>query len=231
MIGADCDFQPGVVAIITGDLVRYGQAIRSIDNVVVPAGSNEHWEMGSNVAGSLNKAIALMVSRPEFQWIWLMGDDHVFPQDIVLKLLARGVDCIVPLCLNRFPPFDPTIIKGDGANRAIRRLESLPDGGLYELADDETCGDAGMLLSRRVIEALEPPWYNRTRSGSVGVDDQVFVQRVKEAGFKVHVDLDNVIGHMSPFVMLPYRKPEGWQVRLLCGSRHAADLIPQRVEP
>lgn len=226
MIGADCEFPPGVVAVITGDLLRYAQAAQSIEDLVAPAGSHQQRERGANVAGSINQAINVMMSDERFQWIWLMGDDHVFPPDILFRLLARNVDCVVPMCLNRFPPFDPTIIDQD--THQIKFIGDMPDGGLYQLAENENCGDAGMLIRRQVIEKLGAPWYDRTRSGSLGVDDQVFVQRIKRAGFAVHMDCDNVIGHMSPFTMLPYRRDGKWHVRLLCGSKHAADLIPQR---
>lgn len=213
-----------MVAVITGDLVRYGQAMRSVANLHAPGGSHEFWKMANNVATSINEAFQATLANPDFEWCWLMGDDHTFVNGSLLSLLDRNVDAIIPLCLNRFPPFDPTIIK-DGK---IKRLEDLPPEGLYELQEGETCGDAGLLIRRHVLEAIGAPWYDRLRSGSLGVDDQCFVERVKKAGFKVHVDLDNRIGHMSPFIMVPIRKKDRWEVRLICGGQHAADIVAKR---
>lgn len=215
-----------MVAIITGDLVRYAHAMRSIENLHAPDRSCEFWKMANNVANSINEAFTATLANPLYQWCWLMGDDHVFPDSVLLSLLDRDVDVVVSLCLNRFPPFDPTIIK----DRRAKHIEDLPSSGLYELGEGETTGDAGLLIRRRVLEEIEAPWYDRLRSGALGVDDQCFVDRVKRAGFKVHVDLDNPIGHMSPFIMLPIRKQSGWEVRLICGGQHAADLIPKRPE-
>ena len=225
MIGVQSQHKPGVAAIITGDLARYGQAMRSIGNVQVPGGSHEHWRMGNNVAESINDAFRATMAG-DYGWCWLMGDDHQFQHDVVLKLLDRDVDVVIPLCLNRFPPFDPTIMVSGG----LKRIEDLPADGLYELADGETCGDAGMLVRRHVLEAIGEPWYDRLRSGSLGVDDQCFVARVKSAGFKVHVDLDVRIGHMTPVTVLPIRKGDKWEIRVICGGKLAADLIPQRIE-
>src|SRR5690606_20125817 len=110
-----------------------------------------------------------------------------------------------------------TIIKGG----QTLFLENLPAEGLYELGEGETCGDAGMLVRRTVLERIGAPWYDRLRSGSLGVDDQCFVARVKEAGFSVKVDLDNRIGHMTPFTLVPIRKGDRWEVRMISGGKHA----------
>jgi len=182
--------------------------------------------MAGNVANSINEAFTATLADPKYEWCWLMGDDHTFPHDVLLNLLNRDVDVVAAMCLNRFPPFDPVILK-DGK---IKPLEDLPGEGLYELQDGETCGDAGLLILRHVLEAIEPPWYERLRFGSLGVDDQVFVDRVKRAGFKIHTDLDNRLGHMTPFTLLPIRKGDKWEVRLICGGKLAADLIPKRVQ-
>ena len=217
-----------MVAIITGDLTRYTPAMRSITQLAVPANTCEYWQSGSNVADNINTTLEATLAHEMFEWVWLMGDDHTFPENVLLSLLDRDVDVVVPLCLNRFPPFDPTIVKKGG----LTRLENLPTGGLYELQDGETCGDAGMLIRRRVLEAIERPWYDRLRSGSLGVDDQCFVDRVKRAGFKVHVDIDNRLGHMSPFTMLPVLDAAGkWHVRFICGSKHVVDVHPDRLKP
>lgn len=201
--------------------------MRSIGNTIAPNRSCEFWKMGTNVANSINDVFAATLAEDAYEWCWLMGDDHVYDPGLLLGLLDRDVDVVVPLCLNRYPPFDPTILKGG----QMKRLEDLPTGGLYELGEGETVGDAGMLIRRRVLEAIPAPWYDRLRHGSLGVDDQEFVSKVKRAGFKVHVDIDNRLGHMSPFIMLPVSDGAGqWRVRLVCGSKHVVDIEPERLK-
>ncbi len=212
-----------MVAVCTGDLLRYTDAARAIGGLHAPDKSCELWKMGGNIADSINQAFETTLADPKYEWCWLMGDDHVFPETILLSLLDRDCDIVVAMCLNRYPPFDPTIIK----DRRAKHIESLPDGGLYELGEGETCGDAGLLIRRRVLEAIKPPWYERLRFGSLGVDDQCFIGRLKDAGFTVNYDLDNRMGHMTPFNLLPIKKDTGWEVRLICGHALAADLIPK----
>lgn len=215
---------PGVVAVITGDLLRYAQAARSIANLHAPNNSCEFWKMANNVANSINEAFQTTLDNPDYQWCWLMGDDHVFHEETLINLLDRDVDCIVPLCLNRYPPFEPVIIK----DKKPKFLGDMPLEGLYELQEGEACGDAGLLIRRHVLEVLRPPWYDRLRSGALGVDDQVFTDRLKRAGFPVYCDMDTRIGHMTPITLLPIQKNGQWEVRIICGGQLAADLIPKK---
>lgn len=226
MQAVPCDHGPGVAAVIMGDLARYAQAMRSIGNTQVPGKSCEFWRLANNVANSINDAFEATLAAPEYEWCWLMGDDHVYQPDIILKLLDRDVDVVVPMCLNRFPPFDPTVVK-DGK---IKPIESMPTSGLYELQDGETTGDAGILIRRHVLEAIGAPWYDRLRSGGLGVDDQCFISRVKSAGFKVHVDVDNRIGHMTPVILMPVTDGDKWRIRLTVGGKPAVDIEPQRLD-
>jgi hypothetical protein len=220
MQGVSSRHPPGGVAVITGEHLRYVQAMRCVEALRVPAGSAGIWRAGVLVAYNINLAIRAALDNPTLEWVWLMGDDHTFPSDILLKLLDRDVDCIVPLCLNRAPPMDPTIVTPSG----MKRIEDLPAGGLYKLAEGETCGDAGLLVRRKVLEATGPDWHELKKSGSHNAEDREFVQKVKSAGFDVWVDLDNPIAHMAAFEIAPVRSETGWLVRLMCAGRHVCDL-------
>ncbi len=183
------------------------------------------WNMGMLVARSLNGAFHSMMTTPSLQWAWVMGDDHTFAPDTVLRLLDREVDVIAPFCLNRLPPMDPTIV--DHTKERMKYLEEFPLGGLYKLGPNETCGDAGLLIRRKVLEAIPSPWYDHRISGAIAAEDQAFVQRIKDAGFDVHIDLDVTIGHINPVVFEPVLKPSGWEIRMTGGGmRHISDMRP-----
>lgn len=225
MQGVPSKHPPGAVCLITGDLTRYAIAMQSVMGLKVPPGTHMPWNMGMLVARSLNGAFQTMMSTPSLQWVWVMGDDHTFDPDVVLKLLDREVDAVAPLCLNRLPPMDPTIV--DHGRERMKYLEELPHSGLYTLAEDETCGDAGLLLRRKVLEAIPAPWYDHRISGAVASEDQAFVQRIKDAGFKVHIDLDVKIGHIGHAVFEPEWVGDHWEVRMTGGGmRHIANIRP-----
>lgn len=214
---------------VTGDLTRYALSMQSLNLLRAPPGSVLAWHMGVLIARSINDAFQTVIDNPRLQWAWLMGDDHTFDSDILLRLLGHGKDIVVPLCLNRMPPMDPTIVEHD--KKRMKYLEDLPASGLYKLVENETCGDAGMLIRRSALEKLGPPWYERKKSGAHMAEDQEFIDKVKAAGFDVYVDLDSRLGHVGIAEFKPVRKDDHWEVRIMGGGmRHIADVKPRRAK-
>lgn len=214
---------PGAIAMISGDLTRYAASMHSLCGLVAPAGSVLAWHMGCLISRSLNDAFSVVMDNPTLQWVWVMGDDHTFEPDILLKLLDRDKDIVLPLCLNRAPPIDPTIVETQ--HMRMKYLEEIPLEGLYKLQENETCGDAGLLIRRNALEKLGPPWYEQRRSGAFTPDDQEFVEKIKEAGFEIFVDMDVCLGHIAAVEFKPVRKNGHWEVRMTGGGkRHIADL-------
>jgi hypothetical protein len=228
MQGVPSDHPPGAVCLITGDLTRYAVSMQSVMALKVPPGSCNAWNMGVLIARSLNGAFKTMMDHPQMQWAWIMGDDHTFEPDCLLRLLDRKVDVVAPLCLNRLPPMDPTIVEHDHEPTGrMKYLEDLPAGGLYKLRSEETCGDAGLLIRRNVLEAIPAPWYDHRVSGAIAAEDQAFVQRIKDTGFDVHIDLDVIIGHIGQVEFKPFWNVDHWEIRLTGGAmRHICDMRP-----
>ena len=218
------DHPPGAVCLVTGDLTRYALAMQSLMSLAVPPGTVNNWHTGVLIQKSLNDSLQAVLDNPTLQWAWIMGDDHVMAPDILLNLLAREKDVIAPLCLNRQPPMDPTII--EHTTKRMKYLEDLPLQGLYHLSETETCGDAGLLVRRNVLEKIGNPWYDTRKSGSLAADDQAFIQNIKDAGYEVFIDLDQQLGHIGNVTYMPVRKNGRWDVRLFGGLRHIVDLGP-----
>ena len=210
---------------VSGDITRYALSMQKFTALVVPDGSVMAWNTGVLIAKSINNAFQTMLDNPALQWAWIMGDDHTYDPDVVLRLLDREVDVVAPLCLNRLPPMDPTVVDHD--KRRMKYLEDMPTSGLYQLAQNETCGDAGLLVRRSVLEAMPSPWYNNRISGAINAEDQAFVQRIKDGGTQVHIDLDVHLGHIGHVNFLPVVKDGKWEIRLMGGgARHICDLGP-----
>lgn len=237
MQGVPSKHPGGAICLATGDLTRYHVAMQSIMALKVPPGSCNLWNAGVLIARSLNNAFETALKHEKLEWCWIMGDDHTFEPDIVLKLLDREVDVIAPLVLNRLPPMDPCIVEHDHEPRGrMKYLEDLPLHGLYKLKrpepekgiEGETCGDAGLLIRRRVLEAIPAPWYDHRISGAMAAEDQAFVRRIQNAGFDVHVDLDVQMGHIGQVDFKPVLiDNDHWEVRLIGGGlRHIVDMRP-----
>mgnify|MGYP001580168769 FL=1 len=211
----------------TGEIARYGVSIQCFERLQVPNGSLMAWYMGVLVSENLNRGLEAMMANPSLQWAWIMGDDHTYDAKVVMNLLAREKDVVLPLCLNRVPPMDPSIMLIGEAR--CKYLEEMPTSGLYQLATNETMGDAGMLVRRSVLEKLSRPFYDRLRSGSFKSEDQAFINKIREAGVDVYVDMDNTIGHIASVDVHPVVVGGKWRVRLTGSLKKLVDIEPQRV--
>lgn len=228
MIVAQNGHPPGAVCFASGEIARYGVSLQCLERLQVPNGSLLAWYMGVLVAENLNRGMNNMMDNPGLQWSWVMGDDHIFQAGVLTKLLDHGKDVIIPLCLNRYPPMDPTVVS---SSRGQLRLEDFPTSGLYKLGEDEVCGDAGLLVRRSVLEKLERPFYNTQRSGSFKSEDQSFTNRLKQAGYDIWVDCETTIGHIAGVSVEPVAVNGEWRIRLTGGMKHIVDIKPQRVRP
>lgn len=192
---------PGMVVVVTGELTRYAKFMQDLNRLRVPQGSDLVWSAGPSVKRNIDRALTRVLREPTAQWAWMIGDDHSFHPNIVLDLLDRKVDCVLPVCLARTPPFVTTLRRGD----KNLPLVELPEG-LHLLAEDESMGDAGMLMQRKVIGATGPPWQDIPSTGSWDVEDRIFVDRVRERGYDVHLDTEAVLGHITPCEIIPNGK-------------------------
>lgn len=216
----------GLFAVVANDSARYTSFMGSVMAMVMPNGSRFAIHTGCYVVDSCNRAYNGMSDTED--WVMLMGDDHHFPPEMALKLLGlmyqHDLDIIAPLCFKRdFPP-SPVVYKYDEAtpetlalyaydattDRVLYpiNLQDYPEGGLIEV---DAVGSAGMIVRRRVLEALEQPYF-RIGEGQWG-EDLDFCRRAQAEGFKVWVDLDMPLGHIVNTCMWPVRSQAGeWMV-------------------
>ena len=219
---------PGAVGLSCGELARYTEFHACFDALQVPDGSTTVYGIGYDTASNSNEIIRQM--RPQDDWVWIMDDDHAFDTDVLLRLLDRQVPCIVPLYMQRKPPFWP-----------VAYTERLPSGACTHVTFDQlagrdgllpivSAGKAGVLIRRPVLAKLAGgdcicphtegerrthhpdcawavyPWFEH--AGLIG-EDHTFFHRVLKAGFPLYCDLDHRLEHITPFKVRPYRSPEG----------------------
>ena len=210
---------------MTGELARYADTFADLAALRVPTGTGLTWFRGVLIADGLNKCLQALYTRPGLEWAWIMGDDHRFAPDTLIRLLDRDVDCVAPVCTHRHPPFNSTVmrINEDGTSRGLK-IQELPTRGMHKLADNEACGDAGLLIRKRVLDGIERPWYDTRRSGSFSSDDAAFTHRVKQAGFDVYVDCETSIGHITPMTITPRLVDGEWSLRIDASDKPVASL-------
>ena len=191
-------FPAGTVVLAAGMQPRFYEFILSMERLLVPAGT--HWwvERSCDITSNFNDGIRRSVG----DWIWFMGDDHGFDQDIVLKLLARNVDVVVPPTPIKIPPWLPCLMHGSGKldkwkeDLPLYTWEELSSPGIMALPVGDFIGQAGMLVKRKIFEGWEYPWF-RCGVNDPGrlQEDMTFCQELQQRGHTIWIDRDQVIEH------------------------------------
>ena len=207
--GATITVNPaGHIGVASHFLGRYREFDYCLARLLTPQGSSYQYYLGVDVCMNFNQMIRHMMTNANFHWIWILGDDHLFGEDLLLSLLERNVDVVTPLCCRRLNPHTP-ILHGD---MEYKQCASVKDpweefSGKSGLLDwPGTSGNAGMLIRRHVLEAMTDPWFENGRTyPGVGAADIYFWHKLHEAGFKTYLDLDNTIGHITHTSVWPDR--------------------------
>jgi hypothetical protein len=155
-------------------------------------------------AATQNAACAALMEHKEFSHLMLIDSDQTFPPTILRDLIKRDKDIVgVPYRArydlhHRFHfPLDlddperthmrPTM-EDPGDRRGLVSVAALPSGM--------------MLIKRRVIEALDHPYFFMSYGSTPGDDmsnDINFCLKARAKGFKVYADLDlaREVGHLA----------------------------------
>ena len=225
---------PGAICIASGELSRFPHFTHSMLHVLRPHGTIIEMHAGLNVAGNFNAGVRRMLANPALQWAWIMGDDHEFAPDVLIRLLDRQLDIVVPLVVRRQPPFIPVLFKaplpgGPLGQYPPFRWNELPAKGL--IGPDEglhVAGSAGMLVHRRVFEALKDPWFEVGQAGFDLLNEDVyFCAKARAAGFFVHADTEVTIDHWTAMSLRPIQSDDGqWTVAINMGCELQVALPP-----
>lgn len=201
---------PGLMGVACANQARYTAFYSDFTQLACPPGSRASYVISCMVVSNMNDLARGALELPGGDWLLILGDDHRLPPMFLVRLLERmyreDLDVIVPLCLYRGFPFGPVLYKGrnaDGTWEPIP-LTELPDGGLMEVY---AAGTGGMVIRRRVLEALGDPVFG-DREG----EDLLFCERAREHGFRIHADLDVTIGHITPVALSASRRNGAWGV-------------------
>lgn len=234
---------PGLIAILSADMGRYRDFDASLTELVKPDGTRIFWVRGVNIAANLNNGCRMLMGMKSLQWLWVLGDDHVFDSGLLIRLLERQVDCVTPLVLRRGYPWQ-TVVHGSEAEKYRRIPLEAFDGrtGLVDISQ-WTVGNAGQLLRRRVIEITdggdEHPWFEVGRTyPETGGQDLWFCEKMRKAGISSWLDLDNTMGHVASCSVWPRREGGRWtgeavlpHISGTAGIQLLQPDIPQRIRP
>ncbi len=203
-------YRPGYIGMGSSSRGSYRMFDVCLGALDKPHGTSVNWKMSVNLAWNFNEMCREMLKEGA-DWLFILGDDHVFHPDILKRLLSRNVDIVAPLCLRRGEPYTPVIHEHDDETNKHKRLDWDFINGKTGIIEVPACGNAGMLIRRNVIEKMNGTYWHAVGQYNmeIGAPDLYFCGNARHHGFKIHVDLDNVIGHISEFAVWPHRNTDG----------------------
>lgn len=145
-------------------------------------------------------------------YLFMIDDDMLAPQDLFYKLAANDKDICAALAFTRNPDHKPVIyetIEGyDPVARSrygmSRFVMSYPRDTLVEC---DSVGFGAVLIKTQVLRKVEKPWFfGMSQTG----EDVTFCIKAKKAGFSVWMDTRIKLGHLGAPVIITEEYSDAW---------------------
>jgi len=164
-----------------------------------------------------------IIRELEKDWLFFMDADQTFAPETLTKLLSWDLPIVSGLYFKSpgapYPHCYKYAYMGDAeearnahfyipivdpiAKFLLKHKDKLHGGDAIilpstkeDLLECDGVGAGCILVHRRVLDAIEPPWFKYSDGTHVG-EDFYFCRKVQEAGFKIHVDMGVICGHKA----------------------------------
>lgn len=207
---------PGTIALPTSEIGRFAMFTISLSATMQPPNTNLSVMASASVVENLNQIVRQL--RDEDEWVWIMGDDHVWEHDCLMRMLrvmdeTPEADILVPLVAKRNPPWVLVLFHAtgefyDGGLPKWKPFnwEEVPLTGTFEI---DAAGSAGMLIRRKVLDVMGDPWFENT--GGVFLNEDVnFCKKATDLGFHIYATADVTMGHLGIFNVRPMQRDGRW---------------------
>lgn len=130
-------------------------------------------------------------------------DDHVLPQDALMRLLEHDVDIVGALAFGRKKPYNPCVYNAftlAGNEISLTSVDLIKQG----LQQVTAIGFSFVLVKIDVFKQMPFPWFVygdkslgiHDKLGGLG-EDLSFCIKAGNAGYKIHCDTDLVVPHIG----------------------------------
>lgn len=144
------------------------------------------------VTHEARNALAKMAVDEGFTHLMMIDSDHVFEKDLVHTLLLYNKDIVGVRAYRRAAPHYPCIFVKD-KKMDEKEAMTFVDACDMGLMVTDAVGFGAVLIRTDVLKKMTYPYFYFTKTG----EDFNFCRDARELGFKVHVDTDIEIGHVT----------------------------------
>lgn len=132
-------------------------------------------------------------------YLFMVDDDMICPQDLFERLYRHNVDIVAPLAFTRLPPHKPVLYSVKTGYDSMEHKEYYINYSVVKYPKDslvecDAVGFGAVLIKTDVFKALKKPWF-MTTSGA-GEDIHLCWQAGKN-GKKIFMDTATKLGHLS----------------------------------
>jgi hypothetical protein len=196
----DTDQPPGTVVVAAATQPRFYEFTQSLEHLIAPEGSKQMIVRSCDITQNFNDGIRKMTG----EWVWFVGDDHAFEENILMRLLSHNVDVVVPITPCKSAPWMPCMMHGLGegfegewqTKMPLYHWDELSDGGLFELPKYDFIGQACMLVRKSVLDKIGDPWFKCGQLDPGRLQEDLhFCKQLQELNYTVWVDTDIIFDH------------------------------------
>lgn len=131
----------------------------------------------------------------EYDYVLWLDSDMMFPDTLLLDLLAQDKDIITGVCAARRPPYNPCIFRSVG-----EKLEFVTDFK-DRLLEVDGCGFGVVLMKTEVLKKSFDEFRTCFQPIPGFGEDLSFCVRAKKLGYKLFADPNIEIGHIGKTVI------------------------------
>jgi hypothetical protein len=185
------DLPPGMVAIPAVDWMWTDSAVAFIQLTrgMPPRSLLLVGRQCSSITWNRNDLTEDFLGDRSFEWILYLDSDMVPPVATIARLLSHQVDVVGALYYARQRPFMTEF------SPLPEEHETFLDKPFQGLREVEWVGAGCLLVRRHVLDRIPFPWWESPVPGRD--EDVLFCKKLRQLGFKIWLDCDLVIGHMT----------------------------------
>lgn len=189
-----------MVAILTREIVTTKWAM-GFRNLSLPGSSGVSFRTGAPYDVMRNSACSDALAAG-YQRVMFLDDDVIPPPDTFYRLARHSLDVVSGLYYRRQPPICPVAMTIDHEKKPQWVTQWSPPNSLVEV---DLVGAGCLLIHRRVLERISQPWFvweigkgkDQPPGRTAMSEDFAFCVKVKEHGFKVHLDTSIQCEHIG----------------------------------
>jgi len=137
--------------------------------------------------------------KGDFDYLFMIDDDMICPDDLFLRLQKHDVDIVAPLAFTRNPPYHPVIyasVEGwDNVSNVDYFMNNVvknyPKDSLVEC---DAVGFGSVLIKVDVFRKVRKPYFKSTCGTG---EDILFCYKARKHNARVFVDTSTKLGHLS----------------------------------